>query len=277
VDQAQPAWPATRARLLLSDDLGRTWSPFPGGLPAEECVVNVNLDYGAPSTADALYASTCQGLFHWTGSAWQLLSPQETGMVAVVYGDPQTVWATGAFGSGSGVMRSEDGGVNWQPAGSGLISFNGVANLGIDPRDPNTLYAIIWPKYAGSYLRRGTAGGQWQTMPTPQDNSVIDTGMAIDGATGELYVIVTSPSAQLWRSANPNAPDLAGVEWEMVHDFGRDVQVELLASGWGPEGLAFYANMWPLSWQDGGHAEVGEPVFQHSPDGGQSWTPLSAP
>jgi hypothetical protein len=277
VDQAQSAWPATRARLMVSDDRGQTWISFPGGLPAEECVLNVNMDYGAPATADALFASTCRGLYRWTGSAWQLLSPQETGMVAVVYGDPQTVWATGAFGKGAGVLHSDDGGVSWQPAGSGLLSFNGVANLGIDPRDPNTLYAIIWPKYAGSYLRRGTAGGQWQTMSTPQNNSVIDTGMTIDGSTGDLYVVVTSPNAQLWRSANPNASDLSDVDWELVHDFGRDLQVELLASRRGPEGLVLYANMRPLTWQDAGYAEVGEPGLHYSPDGGQSWAPLPAP
>jgi hypothetical protein len=114
-------------------------------------------------------------------------------------------------------------------------------------------------------------------MPTPQNNSAIDTGMAIDGATGDLYVIVTSPHAQLWRSPSPNEPDLTAVQWEMVHDFGRDVQVELLASGWAPEGLALYANVWPLTWQEAGHAEVGAPVLQQSLDGGRSWMPLPAP
>jgi hypothetical protein len=61
-----------------------------------------------------------------------------------------------------------------------------MANLGIDPRDSNTLYGIIQPKYAGSYLRRGTTEGNWETMPTPKDNATIETGMAIDGASGAL-------------------------------------------------------------------------------------------
>jgi hypothetical protein len=152
-----------------------------------------------------------------------------------------------------------------------------VANLGIDPRDANTLYAIIWPKYAGSYLRRGTAGGQWQTMPTPQDNSVIDTGMTIDGATGALYVIVTSPQAQLWRTLNPSLADVNAVHWELVHDFGHDVQVELLASGWSPQGLALYANVWPLTWLDASSAQVGAPVLSRSLDGGQTWAAMSLP
>jgi hypothetical protein len=198
-------------------------------------------------------------------------------MVAIVYGQPDILWATESFSSGAGVLRSADGGATWTPAGSGLVSFNGVANLGIDPRDANTLYAIIWPKYAGSYLRRGTANGQWQTMPTPLEDNVIDTGMTVDGASGALYVIVTSPNAQLWRTTNPTAPALNDVRWELVHDFGRDVNVRLLASGGCPEGLALYANFWPLTWLDGSTAEVGDPLLHRSVDGGQQWTPLPIP
>ena len=277
VDELSAAWPAASSRILMSDDYGETWKPFPGGLPAEDCVRNINLDYAAPSgqgPRDALYASTCQGLFRWTGSQWELLSPQETGMVAVVYGQPEVVWATEAFEAGAGVIRSADGGGTWIPAGDGLISINGVANLGIDPRDANTLYAIIWPKYAGSYLRRGVASGQWQMMPTPRNNSTIDTGMTIDGATGALYVIVTSPNAQLWRSTNPSVADMEDVHWELVSDFGRDLQASLLASGWGPEGLALYANLWPLDWKDESFAEVGDPSLYRSLDGGKTWLPL---
>jgi hypothetical protein len=277
VDEPSGAWPSTGARILVSDDYGETWDLFPGGLPAGDCVHNINLDYAAPTGAgprDALYASTCQGLFRWTGSQWESLSPQETGMVAVVYGQPEVVWATEPFASGGAVIRSDDSGVTWTPASSGLISFNGVANLGIDPRNANTLYAIIWPKYAGSYLRRGTADGQWVVMPTPRGDSVIDTGMTIDGATGALYVVVTAPNAQLWRTTNPDAAEVHDVRWEMVHDFGRDVQVSLLASGWSPDGLALYANVWPLEWKDASFAEVGEPTVHRSLDGGQSWLPL---
>ncbi len=198
-------------------------------------------------------------------------------MVAVVYGQPDVIWATGSFRTGGAVLRSNDGGVTWTPAGDGLIAFNGVANVAISPHDANTLYAVIWPKYAGSYLRRGTASGQWTTMPTPLDNSTINVGMTIDGATGALYVTVTSPTYQIWRTLNPNPPDLNDIHWELVHDFGRDVMLDLLASGWSPEGLALYASFWPLDWKDAGFAEVGEAVLRRSLDGGQTWIPLPIP
>jgi hypothetical protein len=273
-EPASGAWPAERVRFPISDDYGQTWSPFPGGLPAEDCVVNVNLDYAAP---DALYASTCQGLYRWSGSEWMLISPQQTGMVAVVYAKPEVIWATETFETGAWVIRSDDGGATWMLASSGIIAFNGVSNVAIDPRDANTLYAIIWPKYGGSYLRRGTGGGQWSTMPTPLNNSGIGVGMTIDGATGALYVTVTSPHYQIWRSLNPNVPDLNEVDWELVHDFGQDVQVDLLASGWSPQGLALYANLWPLQWLDAGYAEVGPSVLHRSLDGGQTWAQLPIP
>ena len=64
-DSSGPLWafPASNVRLMISDDFAATWAPFPGGLPVPaNCMVNVNLDYAA---SDALYASTCQGLYVW--------------------------------------------------------------------------------------------------------------------------------------------------------------------------------------------------------------------
>ena len=185
-------------------------------------MVNVNLDYAAP---DALYASTCQGLYAWNRelAAWEQRSDRLTDVVAVAYGEPDTLWAAA---HGDGVIRSGDGGRTWQDASDGLVTFGGMANLGIDPRDNNTLYGIIRPQYAGSYLRRGMADGSWVTMPTPQDNATIATGMAIDGGSGALYVTTQLAPVGLWRSHNPDAP-MDDVQWELLHDFGPNVQASL--------------------------------------------------
>jgi hypothetical protein len=68
------------------------------------------------------------------------------------------------------------------------------------------------------------------------------------------------------------------VGWELVHDFGPDVrQVSLLASGWGPQGLAIYANFWPLTPLAEGGATVGATALHRSLDGGQTWEPLATP
>jgi hypothetical protein len=268
------AFPAADVRLMVSDDFAVTWAPFPGGLPVPAtCMVSVNLDYAAD---DALYASTCQGLYVWDsqGKTWARRSDRLTNAVVVAYGQPDSVWAAA---QGDGVIRSTDGGRTWQDASTGLTTFGGMANLGFDPRDNSTLYGIIRPQYAGSYLRRGTPEGRWQTMPTPLDNATIETGMTVAGGTGVLYVTTQVPPVGIWRSRKPNTADVADVQWELVHDFGANAQVSLLASGWGPQGLAIYANIWPLMPLAEGGASVGNPVLHRSLDGGQTWEPLATP
>ena len=275
-DSSGPLWasPASNVRLMISDDFAATWTPLAGGLPVPAaCMVNVNLDYATP---DALYASTCRGLYVYDANeeVWDKRSDRLTDAVAVAFGQPNTAWATA---HGDGVIRSTDGGKTWQDASTGLTTFGGMANLGFDPRSNSTLYGIIRPKSAGSYLRRGTPDGQWQTMPTPLDNAAIETGMTVDGGTGSLYVTTQVAPIGLWRSGNPNTADVTDVSWELVHDFGPDAQVSLLASGWGPEGLAIYANIWPLTSLAEGGATVGAPVLHRSPDGGKTWEPLAMP
>jgi hypothetical protein len=277
IDSSGPLWafPASDVRLMISDDFAATWAPFPGGLPVPpECMVNVSLDYYTP---DALYASTCEGLYAWDvdGDAWEKRSDRLTDAVAVAFGQPSNAWATA---HGDGVIRSTDGGRTWQEASTGLTTFGGMANLGFDPRNNNTLYGIIRPKGAGSYLRRGTSGGFWQTMPAPHDNAAIDTGMTIDGASGALYVTTLVSPVSLWQSTNPNTDDVRDVGWELVHDFGPDLrQVSLLASGWGPRGLAIYANIWPLTPILKARRCVGATALHRSLDGGQTWEPLATP
>jgi hypothetical protein len=260
-------------RLLVSDDYGQTWAPFPGELPAKECLHNVDMDY---AQVDALYASTCEGLYRWSGNGWDLVSPQETTRVAVVYGQPQVLWAVRFPRAGHIIVRSNDGGVTWTPADADLIHFSGVATLGIDPTNADRLYAIINPKYAGTYLRRGNGNGQWEMMPTPNDNAVIDPGMTIDGPTGHLYVITSLRPYQLWRSRNPGA-DLPEIEWELLHDFGPDVVAHLLASGPGPTGPALYANLTSIRQLEEPFIETGPAVLHRSLDAGQTWSALPIP
>jgi hypothetical protein len=255
---------------MISDDFASTWTPFPGGLPVPpECMVNVNLDYFTP---DALFASTCQGLYAWEGTEWARRSDTLTDVVAVAFGQPNQVWAAA---HNDGVVRSDDGGRTWRDASAGLITFGGLANLGIDPRDSNTLYGIIQPKYAGSYLRRGTSEGNWETMPTPKDNATIETGMAIDGASGALYLTTQVPAVELWRSPNPSTPDFADLQWELVQTFEPEARVVLLASGWGPQGMSLYATTWP-NWFGQSNA-TGSATLSRSLDGGYTWEELVMP
>ncbi|MBI5035678.1 MAG: exo-alpha-sialidase [Chloroflexi bacterium] len=227
------------ARLVISDDSGATWTAFAGGIPVEPaCLGNVNLDY---ATRDALYASTCRGLYAWSNNEWKQISSKNTLMVAIVYGQPKIIW--GLDQQGAGIIKSVDGGKTWQASATGPISFSGLANLAIDPREPNLLYGIINPKYGGSYLRRGKTDGNWDTIPTPMNNAQIDVGMTIDGGTGDLYVTAYDGTASrwsLWRSRNPSIADVNRVSWELVYEFGYNQWATILASGSSAQGLALY-------------------------------------
>ncbi|MBM4431776.1 MAG: hypothetical protein FJ026_15740 [Chloroflexi bacterium] len=139
------------------------------------------------------------------------------------------------------------------------------------------MYATINPYYAGGHLRRGTPDGRWVTMDTTALPGSVGSGITLDGATGHLYVSAGDNWEQIWRSPNPDAPDMSDIRWELVYHFGADKQVELLASGWSPQGLAVYANVYPLLRQPEGHNNLGEPVLYCSLDGGRTWAPLPIP
>lgn len=260
----QQVGPPPSMRLLTSDDFGQSWAAFPGALPVEAaCFHRLNLDY---AHLDALYANTCQGLYRWTGAAWQRISAQETGMVAIIYSQSNRVWATLPPGpSDSPVLYSDNSGESWVPASRYLSQADGVAALAFDAQNTNILYAVIWPEYAGSYLRRTIGNGQWETLPTPRNNAPIDTGFTLDGNKNALYIVSEGEGNQLWRSPNPAAADANTLRWERVHDFGPDIQVELLASGWSAQGMALYANL----------TRAGQSILHRSEDEGQTWTPLA--
>lgn len=255
-------------QLLLSDDDGKTWSPFPGGLPAAPCLNNVNLDY---ASRDSLYAGACQGgLYHWTGSDWALISQQRVSKLEVIYRKPEIMWSSDSWPNEPKISRSEDGGRTWVQADAGIARY-GVSYLGQDPRDGNTLYA------AGPWLYRGTPDGQWKLVLTQQwfpDNAI--NGMAIEGGNGAVYVSLSQPN-QIWRSRNANAADISAIQWELVHDFSEDQAVQLLATGPSPSGLALYANLASIESLEGGGIAYSDYLPYRSPDGGATWERIVMP
>ncbi len=115
---------------------------------------------------------------------------------------------------------------------------------------------------------------QWQEMPTPLNNSQIDVGMSIDGATGALYVTVndmtTNPTQghwQVWRSPNP-AVEMNNVKWEKVYDFPNNRWATMLASGGSPQGLALYVRV---------RLPTQEQALMRSLDGGKTWNAIKIP
>ncbi len=244
-DAADDGTPATNARFLMSTDFGKNWTAAQSGLPvADNCLFNINMDYYAST---ALYASTCQGIYRWSKSSdeWSLVSEEQTGMLAIVYGNDNLIWATRPYGvEGAPVLLSQNGGESWLEIA--MAHNNGVASIGISPRDSQSGYAIVWPDGNGSYLRRGSIVQEWRVMPGPASGTPINPGMTIDGGTGWLYVTTTETDGdRLWRSSDPDTPIIDDVSWDEVHRFAPGMTVNLLASGWSSEAkkLAIYANV----------------------------------
>ncbi len=260
-----------RARLLASDDLGSTWRSFPGDLPVDAtCLYTVAMDY---STRDTLYATSCQGIFRWTGALWEKTSSRKAERVLAAYGNPEMLRATEA----GRVIESLDGGRNWRDLGLN----NAAVVAGSDPRNPRQMYALS--VYKGLWmLSRGTGEpGQWTQLPTPDGLTAFYASMAVDGSIGEIYLVVRNPQTgvdHLWRSPNPGTPDASQVRWEHVHEFGKGVDVQMFAAARGTAGLALYGT---LDYRPGGGVvdswweDAGEgPMPIRSLDGGRTWEAL---
>ena len=264
--------PVTNPSFLVSRNFGESWEAAPSGLPdvPADCLYTVSMDYYGPT---ALFASTCQGLYRWSQAepSWTLLTEEPTGMVAVVYSNADLIWATRPYVPGEPpLLRSQDGGDTW--ATVELSHTTGVANIGINPRDTQTGYAIIWPdEDPGSDLRRGAFFLDWLVMPGPNGNQALNTGMTIDGGTGNLYVSTNEPNgARLWRSTNPDTPNLADVQWGEVYQTAPGVNLEVLSSGWSSQEdeLSIYANFTKVVEDKLTYA------LHRSLDSGRTWAPL---
>lgn len=265
--------PVANPKFLLSRNFGVSWEAAPSGLPEvpADCLYNVSMDYFGPT---ALFASTCQGIYRWSQAepSWKLLTEEPTGMVAVVYSNADLIWATRPYVPGEApLLRSQDGGTTWSSVE--LSHTTGVANIGINPRDTQTGYAIVWPdENPGSDLRRGAFFLDWLTMPAPNNNQALNTGMTIDGGTGNLYVSTSDPDgAKLWRSTNPDAPNIADVQWSEVYQTVAGVNLELLSSGWSSseDELSIYANFTKVVDNKLTYA------LYRSLDSGRTWAPVT--
>ncbi len=254
-----------QSSLLLSDDFGKNWAPFAGGLPVKgSCLHSISLD----QTTGVLYASTCEGLYRWENENWVQVSNEETGMVSLPFNQSDVFWATRPQGPAEvPVIFSDNGGENWQPASRYLGHKEGVAHIAPDTQNANIIYATVWSDYDESTLRRGTSNGQWEMMPGPLDDIPVGTQFVQDGASGVLYVATNDEQGQLWRTCQPSVADVNSVEWELVYDFGDQVEIDILASGWSPNGQALYANLSSTQ-------SKGDPILHRSLDGGYTWEPL---
>ena len=194
---------------------------------------------------------------------WQPIPdlPRQINVLVVDPHNPQIMYAgTGSSGAGSGVFKSEDAGLTWQKASSGLPGED-VRALGFSHTDPATLYTAIghrgdvfastdgaqnWTRL-GSY---GLSGFQARLSVAPSDPNVL---FAVEDVRG-LYRSLDG--GRNWVELGEGLPrdqnDTVKAQSLAIHP--ADADVVYLGTGWG--------------------AFDGNGVYK-STDGGETWAPAN--
>lgn len=151
--------------------------------------------------------------------------------------DPQKMYA----GGHPGFFRSEDGGESWNMDNSGLPGTD-VHGLGMDPENPDTLYASIMEE--GLY-RSPDAGESWQ--PVNEEISVMGSIPVDPRDQDTLYL--AGPEGEFLKSES------GGEDWEEIGAIPGGMAMSISQYRENPD--TFYA--------------AGESVYK-STDGGESWS-----
>jgi photosystem II stability/assembly factor-like uncharacterized protein len=242
--------PPTAERVIKSTDGGDSWVSATGDLPGGGVLSGLLSLAIDPVTPNTLYAAISNhGIYKTTdgGKRWNLVYQAAPSALAVNATAPSVVYAALYEGTGSHVVKSMNGGIDWRPADSGLPSYvNNCSNLVVDPSTPDTLYVAC---LQGGVFKSTDGGNNWQPF---------NTGPA---SGFSLFVDPTS-SATLYETGNGlyKSTD-GGSKWQRVD---RGIPVDDLRA------LAIDASA-PNTLYAGTSAGVFKSV-----DGGGIWNPANA-
>ena len=173
--------------IYKSTDAGKTWKRM--GLENSEHIQNIMID---PRNSNVVYVTAIgplwrpggdRGLFKTTdgGATWTNVLPgtENSGATDIVMDPkkPDTLYvamlqrrrAVGQLiggGPDSGVFKSTDAGKTWTKLTKGLPTVEmGRVGLGINPKNPNTLYALVTAQRGqGGFFRSDDAGASWSRI-----------------------------------------------------------------------------------------------------------------
>jgi len=235
---------AVNGGVWKSDDYGRSWQPIFDDQPTG----SIGAIAVAPSNPDVIYVgsgegmqrpdlSTGDGIYRSrdAGRSWQHLGLRDGQQIPQIVVDPRDerrlfVAVLGhPYGANAerGLYRSTDGGESFERV-LYRDEDTGAADVALDPKDPDTVYAVLWESRQGPWengvfsgpgsgLHKSTDGGRtWRALtrglPTPAQ------GLGRIGITvapsdpRRLYATVGAHEASgLYRS------DDAGESWTRVN------------------------------------------------------------
>ncbi len=273
---------------------GGVWKTTDGGLTFapvfdDQPIASVGDLALAPSNPDVVYVGTGEsnvrnsvsfgnGVYRSPdgGATWRRVGLEKTRHVSRVLvhpSDPDTVWV-GALGSiygpaaERGVFRSTDGGQSWQKT-LYLDEWHGVADIDLDPTNPNVLYAALWRFERKPWTHRSGSeeGGVWKSVDGGATWTELEEGLPkLAGRLGVkvapsdpqvVYVIAESDEGTLFRSAD------RGKKFEKVSE-----DVEIVSRGF------YYTDLRVDPVDEDRVYAVASRLFV-SPDGGKTFTRIS--
>ena len=183
--------------LERSDDGGQSWHDVslpPAPADGKRRVLTVD-----PTNHFAIFADGAEGLYRSTDDAasWDLVLPGGlSGPVVVSPADPSVVYALDADGKDAKILRSRDGGTNWDQASSFslFVPFEEFVFLQAHPTDPSRVFLATRKRDGfnppGSLKQSLDQGETWTDWQPPRHGwpMTLDGGVPADPA--RYFVLV---------------------------------------------------------------------------------------